>query len=34
VIRLAGDDRVFELPAGFSTRLRNRFEKEILKRQV
>ncbi len=28
VIRLVGDDRVFELPAGFSARLRNRLERE------
>ena len=29
VIRLIGDDRVFELPAGFSQRLRNRLAKEL-----
>jgi predicted anti-sigma-YlaC factor YlaD len=28
VIRLVGDDRVFELPAGFSDRLRDRMAKE------
>lgn len=31
VIRLVGDGRVFELPAGFSQRLRNRLAKEISK---
>jgi len=31
VIRLVGDDRVFELPAGFSQRLRDRLAKEISK---
>jgi len=29
VIRLIGDDRVFELPAGFSQRLRDRLAKEL-----
>ncbi len=29
VIRLVGDDRVFELPPGFSHRLRNRLAKEV-----
>jgi hypothetical protein len=29
VIRLVGDDRVFELPAGFSHRLRNRLAKQV-----
>ena len=31
VIRLVGDDRVFELPAGFSQRLRDRLAKEMSK---
>ena len=31
VIRLVGDDRVFELPAGFSQRLRDRLAKELPK---
>jgi hypothetical protein len=31
VVRLVGDERVFELPAGFSERLRNRLAKEISK---
>jgi predicted anti-sigma-YlaC factor YlaD len=31
VIQLVGDGRVFELPAGFSQRLRNRLAKEISK---
>jgi predicted anti-sigma-YlaC factor YlaD len=29
LIRLIGDDRVFELPAGFSQRLRNRLAREL-----
>ena len=29
LIRLVGDERVFELPAGFSQRLRKRLAKEI-----
>ncbi len=32
VIRLVGDDRVFELSAGFSDRLRNRLAKEVSNR--
>lgn len=31
IIRLVGDDRVFELPAGFSQRLRDRLAKEMSK---
>lgn len=31
VIRLVGDDRIFELPAGFSQRLRDRLAKEMPK---
>ena len=31
VIRLVGDDRVFELPGGFSQRLRDRLAKEMPK---
>jgi anti-sigma factor RsiW len=29
VVRLVGDGRVFELPSGFSERLKQRLEKEI-----
>jgi anti-sigma factor RsiW len=29
VVRLVGDGRVFDLPAGFSDRLKNRLQKEL-----
>jgi hypothetical protein len=29
VVRLVGDGRVFDLPAGFSDRLKSRLEKEL-----